>query len=391
MIQKYVTTLVLVLLAPLLSAATIDPIIPAPPQLAATGYLLIDADSKQVLVEFNSKERLPPASLTKIMTSYIVAEELDLGVLKEAQEVDVSVKAWRTEGSRMFIKEGTKVKVGDLLSGVIIQSGNDASVALAEHIAGSEAAFADVMNQQAKRLGMVDSHFVNATGLPHVDHYTTASDLAKLTIALIKDHPSHYGVYSEKYFTYNDIRQPNRNTLLWRDKSVDGVKTGHTEEAGYCLVASAERDNMRLVSVVMGAQSEEARAAETQKLLTYGFRYYETLRLYQAREALNEVRVWGSARPSVKLGLAGEVAITIPRGAKDSLTAAMDIGGVFKAPISEGDVMGQLTVSLNAKTVYQGPLIALGNAAEAGLLQRLWDSLMLFVLQLFSGDPLKVV
>jgi D-alanyl-D-alanine carboxypeptidase (penicillin-binding protein 5/6) len=391
MIPKCITTLVLALLAPLVIAANVDPIIPAPPQLAATGYLLIDADSNEVLVEFNSNERLPPASLTKIMTSYIVAEELDLGTLKEEQEVNISVKAWRMEGSRMFIKEGTKVTVGDLMSGVIIQSGNDASVALAEHIAGSEAAFADVMNQQAARLGMVDSHFMNATGLPHVDHYTTASDLAKLTISLIKDHPSHYGVYSEKYFTYNDIRQPNRNTLLWRDKSVDGVKTGHTEEAGYCLVASAQRDNMRLVSVVMGAQSEESRAAESQKLLTYGFRYYETLRLYQAREALNEVRVWGGAKPSIKMGLANEVAITIPRGAKDSLTAAMDIEGVFKAPINEGDVMGQLTVSLNDKTVYQGPLIALGNVDEAGLLQRLWDSLMLFVMQLFSGDPLKVV
>ncbi len=366
------------------------PIIPAPPQLAASGYLLIDADSGKVLVEFNSQQRLPPASLTKIMTSYIVAQVLDQGTLAEDDEVEISVKAWRMEGSRMFIREGTKVRVGDLMSGVIIQSGNDASVALAEHIAGSEGAFADVMNQQAKLLGMLDTHFVNATGLPDEDHYTTAADLARLTISLINDHPSHYGLYSEKYFSYNNIRQPNRNTLLWRDDAVDGVKTGHTDAAGYCLVASAMRDGMRLVSVVMGTQSEEARATESQKLLTYGFRYYETLQLYDARESLNEVRVWGGEKPSVRMGLANKVAITIPRGTKDNLTATMDIDRVIQAPIIEDQALGLLTVKVDGAMVYEAPLVALSNIGEAGFFRQLWDSLALFLLELFGGDPLKL-
>ena len=366
-------------------------IIPAPPQLAAEGYLLMDADTGEILVENNSGERLPPASLTKIMTSYIVAEELDRGTLSPDEDVNISVKAWRMEGSRMFIQEGTKVKVGDLMSGVIIQSGNDASVALAEHIAGSEEAFADVMNQQAQRLGMLDSHFMNVTGLPSEEHFTTANDLALLTVSLIRDHPSHYGLYSEKYFTYNDIRQPNRNTLLWRDKSVDGVKTGHTEAAGYCLVASAKRDNMRLVSVVMGASSEEARATESQKLLTYGFRYYETLHLYRAQESLNEVRVWGGAKPKLQLGLADKVAVTIPRGAKDNLAASMDIDSVINAPIIVNQQLGILTVSLDGETVFEAPLVALSAIDEAGFFQRLWDSVSLFLLQLLGGDPLKPV
>jgi len=365
-------------------------IIPAPPQLAAEGYLLMDADTGEVLIEQNSHERLPPASLTKIMTSYIVAEELDRGTLKPNEEVNISVKAWRMEGSRMFIQEGTRVNVGDLMSGVIIQSGNDASVALAEHIAGSEEAFADVMNQQAQRLGMRDSHFMNATGLPNEEHYTTANDLALLTVALIRDHPSHYGLYSEKYFTYNDIRQPNRNTLLWRDKSVDGVKTGHTEAAGYCLVASAKRDNMRLVSVVMGTSSEEARATESQKLLTYGFRYYETLHLYKAQEPLSEVRVWGGEKSSLQLGLASQASVTIPRGAKDSLAATMDIDSVIKAPIEINQPLGVLTVSLDDGTVFEAPLVALTSVDEAGFFRRLWDTVSLFLLKLLGGDPLKL-
>jgi D-alanyl-D-alanine carboxypeptidase (penicillin-binding protein 5/6) len=366
-------------------------LIPAPPQLAAEGYLLMDADTGEVLVEHNSRQRLPPASLTKIMTSYIVAEELDHGTLSPDDEVDISIKAWRMEGSRMFIQEGTQVKVSDLMSGVIIQSGNDASVALAEHIAGSEETFADVMNLQAQRLGMLDSHFMNATGLPSEDHYTTANDLALLTVSLIRDHPRHYGLYSEKYFTYNDIRQPNRNTLLWRDKSVDGVKTGHTKAAGYCLVASAKRDNMRLVSVVMGTRSEEARAAESQKLLTYGFRYYETLHLYRAQESLNEVRVWGGEKSKLQLGLADNVSVTIPRGGKDSLSATMDIDSVINAPIKAGQPLGMLTISLDDDTVYEAPLVALSAVGEAGFFQTLWDRVSLFVLQLLGGDPLKLV
>lgn len=366
------------------------PIIPAPPQLAAEGYLLLDADTGRVLVEHNSEQRLPPASLTKIMTSYVAAEEIERGTLTETEEVDVSVKAWRMEGSRMFIQEGTKVSVDQLLKGIIIQSGNDASVAMAEHIAGGEDAFADVMNQHAMRLGMSDTNFMNATGLPDEDHYTTASDLAKLTIALINRHPEHYKIYSEKSFRYNEINQSNRNKLLWADRSVDGVKTGHTEAAGYCLVASAVRNNMRLISVVMGTKSEKARATESQKLLSYGFRYFETVRLYDAREILNTVRLWNAEVSSVSMGLGEAVVITLPRGSKGSLSAAMDVESVILGPISAGQALGQLTVSMGDNVVYEGPLIALADIPEAGFFKRMWHSLSLFALQLFGGDPLKI-
>ncbi|MDZ7684132.1 MAG: D-alanyl-D-alanine carboxypeptidase family protein [Gammaproteobacteria bacterium] len=290
------------ILASLPMATTAEAIIPAPPQLAAEAWMLVDGKTGEVLVEHNSEQRLPPASLTKIMTSYVAAAELKRGTISMNDMVNISVKAWRMEGSRMFIQEGTQVRFEDLLRGVIIQSGNDASVALAEHIAGGEDAFAGMMNQQAARLGMANTNFVNATGLPHENHYTTPADLVKLTRSLIRDYPDHYDMYAEKYFTYNDIRQPNRNSLLWRDPSVDGVKTGHTEAAGYCLIAAAERDGMRLVSVVMGADSEEARAMESQKLLTYGFRYFDTLELYAAGESLRDVRVWGGTDESLGSG-----------------------------------------------------------------------------------------
>src|SRR5690606_13601838 len=267
-------------------------IIPSPPQLAASGYLLIDADTGAVLVEHNADERLPPASLTKMMSSYIVSEEIESGRISEEDMVNISVKAWRMGGSKMFIREGTQVSVKDLLLGVIVQSGNDATVALAEYVSGSEDAFVDVMNQKAALMGMTSTHFENSTGWPAEGHLTTARDLGILARAIINDHPEHYALYKEKYFVWNDIRQPNRNLLLFRDETVDGLKTGHTEEAGYCLVASAKRNGMRLISVVMGTASENARAAESQKLLAYGFRYYETLSLYNAGTELSKTRVW---------------------------------------------------------------------------------------------------
>ncbi len=370
--------------------AAAEPIIPAPPQLAAEGYILMDARTGTVLVEHNSRQRLPPASLTKIMTSFVVAEELENGTASLSDEVDISVKAWRMEGSRMFVKEGTKVPLEDLLRGVIVQSGNDASVALAEHISGSEEAFVDVMNQQAARLGMSDTHFMNATGLPDENHYTTAADLATLTVALIHRFPEHYKLYSEKYFTYNNIRQPNRNSLLWRDSTVDGVKTGHTQAAGYCLVASAKREGMRLVSVVMGTASEEARARESQKLLTYGFRYYETVPLYSAGESLKKVRVWGGTHRSINLGVDGDIVVTIPRGARENLTAHMDIGTEIHAPLARGQQLGTLTVLMKEESLVNEPLVALNPVEEAGFFSRLWDTVALFFLQLFGGDPLAL-
>ena len=370
-------------------------IIPAPPRLAAEGYLLMDADSGHVLVEHNSQQRLPPASLTKIMTSYVAAAEIGSGRLKQDEEAGISVKAWQKQGSKMFVKEGTKVRVIDLLRGIIVQSGNDASIALAEHIAGGEDAFADVMNQHAALLGMRDTNFVNATGWPDEDHYTTAADLVKLTRALIVDYPEHYKLYREKDFTYGapgeiPKKQLNRNRLLWRDKSVDGVKTGYTEAAGYCLVSSAVRKGMRLITVVMGATSEELRATESQKLLSYGFRYFETLNLYDAEETLRTVRVWGGEKRSIDLGLQQPVIITVPRGTKADLEASMTVQGVIKAPFSKGESLGTLSVTNGETTVADVPMVALVSVEEAGFFQRIWDAVLLFFTQMFSVDPLQV-
>ena len=364
-------------------------IIPAPPELAAEGYLLIDATTAASLVEFNADQRLPPASLTKIMTSYVAAKEIERGTVTLDDQVAVSIKAWRMEGSRMFIQEGTKVRLEDVLRGIIVQSGNDASVALAEHVSESEDAFADLMNQYAQQLGMRDTHFVNATGLPDENHYTTASDLSRLTVALINQFPEHYKMYSEKHFTYSDIKQPNRNKLLMRDSSVDGVKTGHTNAAGYCLIASAVRDDMRLLSVVMGASSEEGRAAESQKLLTYGFRYFETARLYRADKALRQVRVWGGQHSTVKLGLTADVVMTIPKGVREQLEAGIQVKNEIHAPIEKGDELGSLTVSVPGKEDISVPLTALNGVQEAGLFVRIWDSILLFFVSISGGDPLE--
>ena len=364
-------------------------IIPAPPQLAAEGYLLIDATTGASLVEFNAGQRLPPASLTKIMTSYVAAKEIERGTITLDDQVAVSIKAWRMEGSRMFIQEGTKVRLEDILRGIIVQSGNDASVALAEHVAGSEDAFAELMNQYAQQLGMTDTNFVNSTGLPDENHYTTANDLSRLSVALINQFPEHYKIYSEKYFTYSEIRQPNRNKLLMRDSTVDGVKTGHTDAAGYCLVASAVRGDMRLLSVVMGASSEESRAAESQKLLTYGFRYFETAHLYRADEALRQVRVWGGRHSTVKLGLIVDVMMTIPKGVRGELQAETKIKNEIHAPIEKGDELGSLIVSVPDKEDISVPLTALNGVREAGVFARMWDSILLILVSISGGDPLE--
>lgn len=385
--MKLLTSGLLTLWLSVASAAS-DPIIPAPPQLAASAYLLIEATTGEVLVDFNSDQRLPPASLTKMMTSYVAASELERGTISKADMVSISVRAWRMQGSRMFIQEGTKVKLDDLLRGIIIQSGNDASVALAEHIAGSEEAFADLMNQHALRLDMTDTNFVNATGWPDENHYTSARDLAKLAIALINVHPEHYKIYSEKTFTFNDITQRNRNSLLFRDNTVDGVKTGHTDAAGYCLVSSAMQNGMRLVSVAMGANSESSRSTESQKLLTYGFRYFETVNLYESDVSLRKVRVWGGTHQSINLGLVEDVVLTIPRGSRDNLMANVEINQEIHAPLQKGQQLGSLTIA--GGTSLSTPLVALNAVEEAGFFSRLWDTLSLFFLKMFSGDPLAL-
>ena len=384
MLKKLAFLIVLGLFVNTASAAR-PLIIPAPPQLAATAYLLIDANTGKVLVEHNTDEQLPPASLTKMMTSYIVSGEIHGGNLREDELVNISVRAWKMGGSKMFVREGTQVPVKDLLRGVIIQSGNDASVALAEHLAGSEEAFADVMNQQAALLGMNNTHFKNATGWPVEGHLTTAADLATLAQALVNDYPDHYSLYSEKYFKYNGINQPNRNKLLFRDKNIDGMKTGHTEAAGYCLVSSGVKDGMRLIAVVMGTRSEEARAAESQKLLSYGFRYFQTHRIYSAGEVLNKARVWAGKSENVDLGLSEDIYLTIPRGAQDALEAEMHIDEVIKAPLSAGQELGNLTIRLEDEQLVDVPLVSVQAVEEAGFFARLWDSLRLFAFQLFGG------
>jgi D-alanyl-D-alanine carboxypeptidase (penicillin-binding protein 5/6) len=294
-------------------------IIPKPPVLNATAYVLMDAASGEILVQKNADKQLPPASMTKMMTSYLATHELALGNLNEQDQVPVSIKAWKMGGSKMFIREGRDVALIDLIKGIIIQSGNDASIAVSEYVAGSEDAFVDLMNKHTQRMGMVNTQFKNATGWPAKGHFSSARDMAILAQAIINDHPEYYSLYKEKYFEFNKIRQPNRNKLLWRDPSVDGLKTGHTDEAGFCLTASAERNGMRLIAVVMGTKSENARATETQKLLTYGFRYFETHRLYQAGDSIKTLPVWFGEETQFDVGIANDLFITIARGAKEQL------------------------------------------------------------------------
>ncbi|GBO85314.1 MULTISPECIES: D-alanyl-D-alanine carboxypeptidase family protein [Marinobacter] len=359
-------------------------LIPSPPQIAGSSYVLMDPKSGRIIMEENSHERLPPASLTKMMTAYIVERELDEGRIAMSDMVPISVNAWKTEGSRTFVREGTQVSVEDLLRGVIIQSGNDASVALAEFVAGSEDAFVDIMNQQAQLLGMKDTNFENATGLPSPDHFSTAYDLAMLAQAIINDYPENYPLYAEKHFTYNNIRQPNRNSLLWRDDSVDGLKTGHTEEAGYCLVASAKRNDTRLIAVVMGTNSSEARAQEIQKMLNYGFRYYESERLFQSGQELIEARVWGGQTDQLSVGMTEDVYVTIPRGSRNDLESTVDLDSVIKAPIKVGDELGRVKVSYNGEVLVDQPVLALTEVPEGGFFKRIWDAIKLFFVQLFQ-------
>lgn len=370
--------LVAVLLSVSFSAYARPVIIPAPPQLAASAYFLVDTNTGRVLVEHNADKLLPPASMTKMMTSYIVSSEIERGAINPDDLVEISVNAWKKGGSKMFIREGTRVSVKDLLKGVIIQSGNDASIALAEHLAGSEQAFADVMNQQAALLGMTNTVFKNSTGWPEDGHVSTVRDLAILGSALIHDFPDHYELYSEKYFSYNGINQPNRNKLLFTDKTVDGIKTGHTEEAGYGLTASSEKNGMRLVSVVIGTRSESARAAESQKLLSYGFRYYYTHKLYSQNDVVNTATVWKGQSDVVDLAINQDVFLTVPRGSEDDLVATVHIDQVIEAPIEKGQELGHVVVMLNEEELLNLPVIALSAVEEAGFFSRISDSVTLF-------------
>ncbi len=352
--------------------------VPKPPAVGAKGYLVEDFLSGQAIAEKNADQPLEPASITKLMTAYVIFNEIRDGSLSLSDKVRISEKAWRTPGSRMFVEVNTQVSVADLIKGMIIQSGNDATVALAEHVAGSEDSFAALMNQHAQKLGMTHTHFVNSTGLPHKEHYTTARDIVKVTRALIKDFPEYYQWYSEKKFTYNDITQYNRNKLLWRDESVDGLKTGHTDSAGYCLVTSAERDGMRLISVVLGTKSEEARADASQALLNYGFRFFETHKLYDAGSKLTSARVWKGATENVDLGLADTLYVTIPRGEYKHLDASMQLRDQILAPVAANQGLGQVVIRLGDQPVVEKDLVALQPVAEGSFWQRIVDEALLY-------------
>ncbi|MDF1528402.1 MAG: D-alanyl-D-alanine carboxypeptidase [Sedimenticola sp.] len=353
--------------------------VPAPPTVAGTGHLLIDYDSGRILAEQNSDQILEPASLTKIMTAYVVLREIKEGHITLQDQVLVSKKAWRTPGSRMFIEVGKKVPLETLLKGMIIQSGNDASVALAEHVAGSEETFANLMNEHAQRLGMASTQFANSTGLPAENHHTTAHDIALVTKATIKEFPDFYHWYATKEFTFNDITQKNRNRLLWRDEAVDGVKTGHTEAAGYCLVASAKKEGMRLISVIMGTQSEDARAKESLALLNYGFRFFETHRLYGAGDILTTTRVWKGLQEKLSLGLNQDLYITIPRRQYKNLKASMTIDPKLLAPVTKGARLGKVTIQLEGETLLETDLVALESVPEGGILQNIKDTVLLWL------------
>jgi len=350
--------------------------IPDPPQIAAKSYLLLDANTGKLLAESNADDRLEPASLTKIMSAYVIFRELAKGSLNLDDQALISEKAWRTGGSKMFVEVGTQVSVKDLLKGMIIQSGNDASVALAEHVAGSEGTFAELMNTHAKRLGMANSHFMNADGLPNPEHYTTARDMALVTAATIREFPNYYAWYSEKEFVYNGIKQGNRNMLLYQDDTVDGVKTGHTEAAGYCLIASAERDGMRLISVVMGSTGPKARAEASLALLNYGFRFFESHKLYPGDAPVETLRIWKGEITELPVGPAEDVYVTIPRRQYDKLSASIEKNPDISAPIAKGDVVGDIVVNLDGKEVRRVPLVALQDVAEGGLWEIARDSVL---------------
>jgi len=348
--------------------------IPAPPGLAAKSYLLIDYNTGKVIAEHNSNERLPPASLTKMMTAYLVSSEMKFRSLRPDDMVPVSHNAHKAIGSRSFLEPGSMVSVRDLMYGLVVQSGNDASIALAEHVGGSEEGFVSMMNQMAQRLGMKDTHFTNSTGLPGAEHYTTARDMAVLARAVIRDHPNHYKLYSVREFEFNGIKQKNRNTLLLRDETVDGIKTGHTEAAGYCLVASAQRGNMRLISVLLGARNEQLRSIESLRALNYGFRFYETVKLADATQQLGNAKVWGGAVDNVTLGVKEEKFVTLPTGQGSGIVKEMHLARDLIAPIAEGQELGVLKVMLENKLLAELPIVSTQAVDRGGFFTRTTDT-----------------
>ena len=352
-------------------------ITPPAPQIDAKGFVLMDANTGAIIAEKNMHKQMPPASLTKLMTLYVASQAIKQGQISLDDKVRISEKAWRTGGSRMFLKEGSQVPVHDLIKGIIVASGNDACVALSQYVGGNEATFVDMMNQTAQQLGMKDTHYVDSTGLPNPKHYSTPYDLTVLARAIIQNFPEDYSWYKQKWITYNGIKQPNRNRLLWRDKSVDGLKTGHTKAAGYCLISSAKRDDMRLISVVLGAPTDSERASDSQALLNWGFRFYESHKLYDANHALATPRVWLGKNKTIALGIQQPMYVTIPAGSYSQLKPQLTIDTPLQAPIAKGKKLGTLNVTLNGKNIATMPLVALEDDAKAGFFSRAWDHIIL--------------
>lgn len=370
---------------PIIPIPTNQPqISPAVPNIDAKGYVLMDAASGKILAEKNADARMAPASLTKLMSLYIISNALQSGFIHPEDKVRISTKAWKTGGSRMFVKVGDEVPVKDLMQGIAVDSGNDASVAMAEYVAGTEEAFATLMNQQAKALGMNDSHFIDSTGLPNTGHYSTPRDFAILAQALTRDYPEDYKLFSQKWFTYNGIKQPNRNRLLWRFQYADGLKTGHTDDAGYCLVASAVKDHMRLISVIMGAPNDRTRTEDSIRLLSYGFRFYETHKLYDAKKPLTQARVWKGKTKEVGLGFEHDMYVTIPVGQYKNIQAVIKLNEPLTAPIIKGKTYGALQISVNNQLLMTQPIVALNDDPKGGFVRGISDSMSFRIHKLFS-------
>jgi len=383
-IRPLFSPLLIFVLLSLAASAAWAQTIPPPPQMPVRGYVLMDYQSGNLLADLKGEERMEPASITKLMAAYVIYQALASGKIRLEDRVTISEKAWRTPGSKMFIQVGSQVSVEDLLMGVVVQSGNDATVALAEYVAGSEETFAKLMNQEAERLGLTNSHFVNASGLPDPNHYMSARDIAVLTRAVIREFPEHYARYSVRSFKYNNIEQQNRNRLMLQDPTVDGVKTGHTQSAGYCLVASAKRDDTRLISVVLGSERERERFQASQALLNYGFSFFESRKLYDAETAIVEPRIWKGQENRLPLGVTHPLYVTVPRGQAQQVSTTTTVQPRIVAPAQKGQAFGEIAVRLGDREVSRTPLVALREMPESGWFGRMIDAILLFFYSLFN-------
>jgi D-alanyl-D-alanine carboxypeptidase (penicillin-binding protein 5/6) len=358
--------------------------IPPAPQVPVRGYVLMDYQSGNILAEMNSNERMEPASITKLMTGYVIYQALKSGKIRLEDPVTISEKAWRTQGSKMFIQVGSQVSVEDLLMGMVVQSGNDATVALAEHVAGSEETFVKLMNQEAERLGLTNSHFVNTPGMPDPNHYMSARDIAVLSRTIIREFPEHYARYSVGSFKYNNIEQQNRNELLLKDPSVDGIKTGHTQSAGYCLAASAKRDDTRLISVVLGAQKMRERFQATQTLLNYGFSFFESRKLYDPSAPIVTARIWKGEDSELPLGVTQGLYVTVPKGQAPQVSTTTTVQPTIIAPVQKDQPFGEIVVKVGEQEVSRTPLVALKDVPESGWFGRMIDAILMFFYSLFN-------